>query len=39
MTNQEPIMPLFILVDKLGEMGKPLIQFTGDDYNKELGQH
>lgn len=33
----EPIQPLFILLDAPEKMGKAIIQFTRDDYNKELG--
>jgi site-specific recombinase XerD len=37
MANFEPIRPLFILCDNAEHMGKGIIEFTGDDYNKELG--
>lgn len=37
MTEQKSILPLFMLVDNLEHMGQPLICFTSDDYNKELG--
>lgn len=37
MANFEPIRPLFILSDNSEHMGKGMIEFTGDDYNKELG--
>ena len=35
--NSEPIQPLFILADNPEQMGKAIIRFTRDDYNKELG--
>lgn len=35
--NLEPIQPLFILADNPEQMGKAIIRFTRDDYNKELG--
>lgn len=31
------VQPLFILIDNSGHMGKSIIEFTSDDYNKELG--
>lgn len=31
------IKPLFILTDNANQMGRALIEFTHDDYNKELG--
>lgn len=31
------IRPLFIVVDNVGNMGKAIVQFMRDDYNKELG--
>ena len=37
MANFEPIRPLFIFSDNSEHMGKGMIEFTGDDYNKELG--
>ena len=37
MGNPEPIQPLFILADHPEQMGKAIIRFTRDDYNKELG--
>ncbi|EKD71722.1 MAG: integrase family protein [uncultured bacterium] len=37
MGNLEPIQPLFILADNPEQMGKAIIRFTRDDYNKELG--
>lgn len=37
MGKSEPIQPLFILLDAPEKMGKAIIQFTRDDYNKELG--
>lgn len=36
MPNLEPIQPLFILSDNPEHMGKGIIEFTCDDYNKEL---
>ena len=32
-----PIKPLFILSGNSGQMGQAIIEFTQDDYNKELG--
>jgi len=37
MPKLEPIKPLFILLDNQAQMGKPIIEFTSDNYNKELG--
>lgn len=37
MANIEPIRPLFVISDNSEYMGKGMIEFTGDDYNKELG--
>jgi site-specific recombinase XerD len=37
MTNHEPIKPLFILAEATLDIGKDIIQFTSDNYNKELG--
>jgi site-specific recombinase XerD len=37
MANQTPIKPLFILAEGAKNMAKCIIQFTRDDYNKELG--
>jgi len=31
------VRPLFIVVDNVGNMGKAIVQFMRDDYNKELG--
>jgi site-specific recombinase XerD len=36
MTNLKPIRPLFILSDNPEHMSKEVIEFTCDDYNKEL---
>ena len=35
--NSESIQPLFILSDNPEQMGKAIIRFARDDYNKELG--
>jgi len=37
MAQLEPIRPLFILTDDASKMGKSIVEFTQDDYNKELG--
>lgn len=37
MTEFMPILPLFILVDNAENMGRAMIEFTHDNYNKELG--
>lgn len=37
MANFEPIRPLFILDHDAEQMGKSIIAFARDDYNKELG--
>lgn len=37
MTKLEPIRPLFILKNDAEQMGKGIIAFAHDDYNKELG--
>lgn len=37
MKNQIPIHPLFVLSENPEQMGKAIIAFTRDDYNKELG--
>jgi site-specific recombinase XerD len=37
MVKIEAIQPLFIVADTPEKMGKAIIQFTRDDYNKELG--
>ena len=33
----EFIAPLFTLSDMSGDMGKVILEFTSDDYNKKLG--
>ncbi len=37
MEKNQPIQPLFILAETQEKMGSAIIQFTRDDYNKELG--
>ncbi len=37
MADLEPIRPLFIVADSLEKMGSAIIEFTHDNYNKELG--
>lgn len=37
MSKFEPIQPLFILTEVSEKMGKDIIRFTRDNYNKELG--
>src|SRR3990167_9628191 len=37
MEKPEPIRHLFILAESSEKMGKDIIQFTCDDYNKECG--
>ncbi|MBX3710136.1 MAG: tyrosine-type recombinase/integrase [Gammaproteobacteria bacterium] len=37
MGNPKSIQPLFILTDSPEQMGKAIIRFSSDDYNKELG--
>ena len=37
MAELAPIRPLFTLSKNSEQMGLPLIAFTRDDYNKELG--
>ena len=37
MAKSQAIRPLFILAENPGLMGQTIIQFTSDDYNKELG--
>ena len=36
MANQQQIQPLFTLNDNSEQMGKSIIRFVGDNYNKEL---
>lgn len=37
MKNSEIIKPLFVMAGNLDEMGGSIIEFTHDDYNKEIG--
>lgn len=37
MANLDTILPLFFLAENPENMGKDIVQFTADNYNKEFG--
>jgi site-specific recombinase XerD len=37
MENQRPVKPLFIVAEATDNMANGIVEFTNDDYNKELG--